>query len=357
MHSYKSLVVVAGLLSVLLLLAGVLLQVEKSPKKSKGETSSEQRDYRSNFTKLDYGGSLGSVKPDKGHFDKDIAVIRAAMKPGENSFVHSGSDLKIALAHGQAVVSPSDFPLIEKEFARKDNSAAYESILIIMLGASKAEKGLPILEAQYAKHPIRVIEALRLNGTMAACGIFCRIYAGSKTHQERYCILQALKKLPASFAESFLIERLSDEMDAHSLKDAVNLTRFLPSESLVAALAEFVSSDSDRSKPLMGLACNALAAQVKNGGAEALFDLHLNPNNSLATRTAAGNAIAFLKAPDSVQDVLNLIVELPESSFAIAKFLQRNAREEHLEAMKSFLNANKSPWQKILAPIIDRLTP
>ncbi len=358
MHSYKSLVVVAGLLSVLLLLAGVLLQVGESPNKSENGHAAERQESRSNFTKLDLGGSLSNAKPDKGHFDKDIQVIRAAMKPGENSFMPSGPDLKIALAHGQAVVSPSDFPLLEKEFARKDNSPAYESILIIMLGASKAEKGLPILEAQYAKHPIRVLEAIRLNGTLAACESLRRIYAGSKNHQERYCILQALRKLPASFASSFLVERLRDEMDPLSLKDSVNLTRFVPSADLVNTLAEFISSDSERSKPLLGLACNALGTQVAHGGPAALFDLHLNSNNSLGTRTAAGNAISFLKAPASVHDVLALVAELPEPSDPIGKFLNRNARVEHLAALKTFLEANpQSSWGKIMGPIVARLRP
>ncbi len=147
-------------------------------------------------------------------------------------------------------------------------------------------------------------------------------------------------------------------MDPLSLKDSVNLTRFVPSADLVNTLAEFISSDSERSKPLLGLACNALGTQVAHGGPAALFDLHLNSNNSLGTRTAAGNAISFLKAPASVHDVLALVAELPEPSDPIGKFLNRNARVEHLAALKTFLEANpQSSWGKIMGPIVARLRP
>ncbi|MFT7617999.1 MAG: hypothetical protein ACI97A_001638 [Planctomycetota bacterium] len=356
MHSYKSLIAVACMGGVMVLMAGVLLYSNDLPDPQAGKAKSPMMNLKGNFTRLRGGGSLGSTAPDKGLLKNDLDVLRVAMKSNGNSFTNSNPLVKRALAHGRAVVRASDFSLLESELSQRGISASYKSVLIVFLGASKAEKGVPILESYYSDHPTRVIEALRLNSTAPALAAFQRLYVKSTNARERFCFIQSLRKLPPEFACSFIEDRLSHEIDLVSLKDSINMTRFVQDVRVVFALNNFVLANDERSKGLMRFACNALAAQARIGGADALFDLHLNRANSAEVQDAAGNAIAFMKAPDQVQNLLSRVAEVPNPSASVGRFFFRNAAEADLVALESFLKADHgSRWRSCLKVTLDRL--
>ncbi len=356
MHSYKSIVVVAGLGGVLLFLAGVLANVDGLKPSKEKPTAPHGYSAAKSFTKLDMGGSMGSKAPDKGLFKEDLKVIQAALEPGKSSFAQAGPSLKRALVHGRAVVQASDFSLISAELKRKDNNAAYESILLIMLGASKSKQGLPILEAQYRKHPMRVLEAIQLNGTPSTWPTYRRIYAASKSHQERYCILQALRKMSQTFAQTFLSERLEQELDMVSLKDSINLTRLFRTEKMANDLNDFILRDDERSNAHLDLACNALAACTQVGGARMLFEMYLDEGHSSTIRKAAGGAISFMKAPHMVQPLLGMLVGTANVSDDMVRFLYRNAHATDLVAIETMLETNSSiAWRAALRPTVARL--
>ncbi len=351
MHSYKSLFVVAGLGGLLLFMAGVLLKTSDMTAAPRGQGKRSHA-----FTRIDPGGSLSRQQPDEGLFADDLKVIRETLERGRNSFVQNNPALKRALMHGQAVVSPGDFPLLALEMKRKDMPPAYRSILIILMGASRADEAIPILEGQYAEHPMRVLEALKLSGTTAACDAWRRLYHQAGSSAERYCLLQALRRLPPDFATEFLVDRLDNEMDRKSLHDVVNITRHVQNETMARALDAFLRRDDDRSREHFKVGCNALGAQRTFGGAELLFDLHLDGNLSDELRQASGVAIRFLKAPQAVDALLERLESAATPTEAVQHFLFRNATEGHRGMLESFIRDHPdSPWLRALQPALERL--
>lgn len=356
MHSYKSLVVVAGMGGVMVLMAGVLLYSGDLDTPDAARSTSSLLDSKAKFTRLNAGGTVGQAAPDKGLFKDDLAIIRRSMKPGENSFTNSSPSVKRALAHGRAVVSPADFELLESEIRQRKISDTYRSVLIVFLGASKSEKAVPILEEFYAKHPTRVIDALQLNSTTPALEAFDRLYYQAKNARERFCFLQVLKKLPSKFALDFVVKRLREETDPTTLKDTIKITRFIAQPEVGLALNELILTDDARSQPFFGIACNALAAQSRFGGADMLLDLHLDKANSEQLRQAAGNSIAFMKAPHLVQKLLTRLEKTDEVSASIGRFLFRNSQDGDLVALESFLSTKPgSQWRSVLNETLSRL--
>jgi hypothetical protein len=351
MGSYKSLVTVGAMGAVLVVLAGMLLDVERAKIDKQSKVKTEEAPSRA--TVID--GSLVFLdgRKEKGD-DPPLAKIVKKKKSSpalpEIDFAAELTDLRrlmgqagklgpdalrVAEAKRKDLSRFADretYPLIEAELRQPQSPKGLRRILVLLAAETGHPRAVPMLESAYSEMRVSALEALGSHGGPEAFAAFLRLAEKAGGRAEKFAFARTLKNFDLPASQKWALDWLAKEEDIGVACELATQMRHFSGPGLVPSLVQqfrIEIAGEGRSR-VAGRIANSLAVLPK--GPKAIHQLLIE--EVAAEVLILGPAFERCRAPELVPVVADSIPVSQSTREAQLRFLERNASAEHFDLLE-----------------------
>ena len=334
MQHYKSLFLVAMMGGVVLCVAGMMTTFEQAARKKRSKVEEPKEELPSDLRiRMPVAG-----KRPEGQLEADLEVVRDTFNRDGRPEADRMEKARRHLNRAADFLKPTDWPVLKAEFERKPLHPGYRTMLIILAGACMSEDALPIISAHWKQYPAKVADALQRNGTSAAFDVAKKLYSSTKSEGEQLMLLRSMSPFPEVEVRAFLLTLLSGGGHDNVLKQAITLMRHHRHADVVAGLDSFVRGCGPGRLDLAKRALNSMTGLKLEAANVRVLEMYLDAGLDRGLRDAAGEALAFSRAPFLVDRVLEVLEEKPTADLpALISFLNRNAGSDHVAPLTELL--------------------